>query len=61
MGMPKHKPSRRRRGNRRAHKSLAPANLVSCPQCTEPMLPHRVCGHCGFYRGREVVKVEEKE
>ena len=26
-----------------------------CPQCHQPRRPHRVCPHCGFYGGREVV------
>jgi large subunit ribosomal protein L32 len=29
-----------------------------CPQCREIKLPHRVCPHCGYYRGREIVAVE---
>jgi ribosomal protein L32 len=28
-----------------------------------PKMPHRVCPHCGFYKGKQVVQVakEEKE
>lgn len=58
--VPKRKLSRRRRGNRRSHQALQPTALVECPQCHEPRLPHRVCPHCGTYRGMEVVKVKEK-
>ncbi len=29
-----------------------------CPQCRETKLPHRVCPHCGYYKGREIVAVE---
>ncbi|MCL5982512.1 MAG: 50S ribosomal protein L32, partial [Firmicutes bacterium] len=32
--------------------------LISCPQCHEPKLPHRVCVHCGHYKGREAVETE---
>ena len=35
---------------------LAKTSLSGCPQCKRPKLPHRVCIHCGFYKGREVVK-----
>ncbi|MBS7335443.1 MAG: 50S ribosomal protein L32, partial [Eubacteriales bacterium] len=30
-----------------------------CPQCHEPKLAHRVCKNCGFYDGKQVVKVDE--
>ncbi len=33
------------------------ANLAECPNCHEPKLPHRVCPHCGQYKGREVIEV----
>jgi large subunit ribosomal protein L32 len=28
--------------------------MSECPQCHERKLPHQVCPHCGFYRGRQV-------
>jgi len=36
---------------------VAPTRAV-CPQCRETKLPHQVCPHCGFYKGREVLEVE---
>jgi large subunit ribosomal protein L32 len=33
-----------------------PPSLSTCPRCGEPRLPHRVCGNCGTYAGREVVQ-----
>ncbi len=39
--------------------------LVSCPQCSQPVKPHQVCGNCGYYKGRQVIDVlarlEKKE
>lgn len=35
---------------------LKKSSLAVCPQCKQPKLPHRVCIHCGFYKGREIVK-----
>ena len=57
MAVPKKRKSKSRRDMRRAHWKLTAPNVVNCPQCTEPSLPHRVCPKCGYYKGREVVKV----
>jgi large subunit ribosomal protein L32 len=29
-----------------------------CPNCNEPVLPHRVCTNCGQYQGREVIEMK---
>lgn len=60
MAVPKRKVSKARRDKRRANWKLDAPVLGSCPQCHEPKLPHRACPNCGFYKGREVVKVAEK-
>ncbi|WP_432665145.1 50S ribosomal protein L32 [Wukongibacter baidiensis] len=59
MAVPKRKTSKARRDKRRASniKMTAP-NIVNCPQCHEPKLPHRVCGECGYYGDKEVIKVD---
>ena len=59
MAVPKRKHSQARRDKRRSNvwKLDAPA-LMKCPQCGEYKTPHRVCGNCGDYNGREVVKKE---
>lgn len=56
MAVPKRKTSRSKRDSRRAanSKMFAPG-FVSCPQCHEPKLQHRVCPDCGYYKGKEVV------
>ena len=59
MGVPKKKTSKARRDKRRSHDSLTARSLSLCPQCHEPKLPHRVCPHCGTYKGKEIVEVEE--
>lgn len=30
-------------------------SLSACQKCGKPVLPHRACKACGFYRGREAV------
>ncbi len=59
MAVPKRRTSRSRRDQRRAHDALATPPRSICPQCKEPKLPHRVCGNCGTYRGREVIATDE--
>jgi large subunit ribosomal protein L32 len=58
MTIPKKRLSKSRRDKRRASWKLTPVQTVDCPQCTEPMRPHRVCPKCGYYKGREVVQVD---
>ncbi len=59
MPNPKRRHSRARRDKRRAHDSLTRASLSRCSNCHEDRLPHRVCPHCGYYKGREVIEVGE--
>ncbi|MCB2203077.1 50S ribosomal protein L32 [bacterium] len=56
--LPKRRVSSGRRDRRRAHDALKARNVVVCPNCGEPRLPHRVCSNCGHYQGREVIDVE---
>jgi len=61
MANPHSRHSRCRRDKRRANWKGQPPTLMRCPDCGEPKLPHRVCTHCGFYNGRKVIAVVEKE
>jgi large subunit ribosomal protein L32 len=58
MPVPKKRVSRTRRDKRRTHHKVTPVNVVSCPHCDEPMMPHRICPSCGFYKERSVVQIE---
>jgi large subunit ribosomal protein L32 len=58
--LPKRRVSSGRRDRRRAHDALKARNIVVCPNCGEPRLPHRVCANCGHYQGREILNVEER-
>ncbi|MEE9227195.1 MAG: 50S ribosomal protein L32 [Acidobacteriota bacterium] len=59
MANPKRRHSRSRTGKRRAHDHLPVPSVSVCPRCNETKLPHRVCLHCGYYKGREVIEVAE--
>lgn len=41
------------------HWKLSMPGIVKCPHCQQMKLSHRVCKHCGYYDGKEVVKMEE--
>lgn len=57
MAVPKRKTSKARRDKRRSSVwKLEPTSLVKCSHCGELKKPHRVCGFCGFYNDREVIK-----
>ena len=60
MAVPKTKVSKARRDKRRSSVwKLEAPSLSKCTQCGELKMPHRVCPVCGYYKGREVIKVEE--
>lgn len=60
MAVPKRRISKARRDKRRSNvwKMNAP-ELQKCPNCGEYKRTHRLCAACGFYNGRQVVKVED--
>ncbi len=55
MAVPKQRQSHSRTNKRRSQHKISPPRLSRCPQCHSARLPHRVCGVCGFYAGREVI------
>ncbi len=57
MPNPKRRHSHRRTRARRTHDALSTPAMSECPNCHEPKVPHRVCPHCGQYKGREVIEV----
>ena len=60
MAVPKRRKSPGKRNSRRAnHDRVTAPTLVACPNCGSPMRPHRVCGSCGQYKGRDVLPKEE--
>lgn len=59
MAVPKRKTSHSKRNKRRSHDALTAQLPIQCPECGEPTLRHRACPHCGVYRGRRIVEVEE--
>lgn len=61
MPNPKRQHSKQRSRKRRTHQRLCIPQLNACPQCHKPILSHRVCPFCGYYKGRPVVVIEPEE
>jgi len=59
MAVPKRKTSQSKRDKRRTHYKVTAVNVSLCPNCKEPKLSHIICPKCGFYRGKQFLKVEE--
>ena len=58
MAVPKRRTSKARKRSRKANWKVALPGIVECPQCHEAKLAHRVCKHCGYYDGKQVVNVD---
>ncbi|HJP19246.1 MAG TPA: 50S ribosomal protein L32 [Nitrospinota bacterium] len=58
---PKRRTSKSKKNMRRSHDSLTPPTLSECPQCHEVKMPHLVCPSCGYYKGKEVIKIKEEK
>jgi len=56
MPHPKRKISKSRRDKRRTHDKAVAPTLSTCSNCGSPVLAHRVCGECGYYRGKLAVE-----
>ncbi len=59
FAVPFRKVSKTRKRMRRSHNASVAPTTVKCPNCGEMIKPHRVCPKCGYYKGKEVVKVKE--
>ena len=60
MAVPKRKVSSARQNKRRSNVwKLDAPTLVRCKQCGAYTVPHKVCGECGYYKGKQVVVKDE--
>jgi len=61
MAVPFRRTSKTKKRMRRTHLKKTATMTVNCPNCGEAIKPHRACANCGYYKGKEVVKVSEEE
>jgi large subunit ribosomal protein L32 len=60
MAVPKRRTSKARKRSRRGNQAAPSMATQPCPRCSSPKLPHRVCGTCGYYRGKKMIEVEDE-
>jgi len=60
MPAPKRRHSKARSRKRRTHYKVKLNEVVNCPNCGQPIMPHTVCPHCGYYKGKPVMVVKTK-
>ena len=60
MAVPKKRKTSTRGKQGRSHDALKPVSISNCPKCGDPILSHKVCQTCGYYRGMELIHVETK-
>ncbi|TAM60035.1 MAG: 50S ribosomal protein L32 [Chloroflexota bacterium] len=58
MGVQKRRVSHARQGERRSHHAMRVPELEPCPHCREPKLIHHACPNCGWYGGREAIRIK---
>ena len=59
MAVPKRKKSKMRVRQRKGQVKAEVAQVGKCSNCGAPKRTHRACPECGFYDGRQVLKVAE--
>jgi large subunit ribosomal protein L32 len=59
MGVPKRRVSHARQGDRRSHLRLTAPQLEACPHCRAMKRSHHACPECGWYGGREAIRVRQ--
>ncbi len=61
MAVPQRRTSKTAKRLRRGHFKLAPVSLVACPRCGALVRPHHVCGACGYYKGKDILRLKKDE
>lgn len=59
--LPKRRHSTRRGGKRKAAIKQTLIGLEKCPNCGAMKLPHRICKECGYYNGKQLLTIKEKQ
>ena len=60
MALPAKRRTKSSKKRRAAHFALSKVNLSTCPKCKKSILPHRLCKFCGYYKGQDILFLDEK-
>lgn len=58
--LPARRVSKTAKRMRRTHLKKNAPTVSKCTNCGEPVAPHRACSKCGFYKGKEAIKLSSK-
>ncbi len=58
MGLPAKRRTKQSKRERAAHFALAKTSTIACSHCHRRVRPHVACPHCGYYKGRLVLKIQ---
>ena len=61
FAVPARRVSKTAKRARRTHLKKDAPTVTTCKNCGAPLAPHRACSKCGFYKGKEAVKVAKEE
>jgi len=56
MPHPKRRHSKSRGRKRRTNYKAVASTLGTCSNCGAPILSHRVCKECGYYKGKQAIE-----
>ena len=59
MGVPKRKMSKMKKRQRMAANAYEGVQATFCTNCGQPAASHIVCKHCGTYKGKQILTVEQ--
>ena len=59
MPVQKRRVSHARQGDRRSQHAITPPQLEECPHCHAMKQSHHACVECGWYGGREAVRIRQ--
>ena len=61
MAQPKRRWSKARTHLRRSTWKITNKNLVECSHCHALIEQHKACPECGYYNGKEAIKIKVKD